>query len=149
ELEVFVGIEPVYVNGELWCSHKCSEVESFWFGLGLDLSGDLLNLDDNELSRLERRKAHDDVNDALVDVVLRCGFPVALDEVRLSRRRALERSLLKQILHERANIEAYLRPEWLIVWLEHDPLSATVQTLFDVQREPPDRDVFVFVGELV
>ena len=41
--------------------------------LGLDLSGDLLDLEHDELRGLERREADDDVDDAEVDVVLRRG----------------------------------------------------------------------------
>src|SRR5689334_11448294 len=53
-----------------------------------DLAGDLLQLDHDELGRLERRETDDDVDDAEVDVVLRRAFGVALDEVRLARRAA-------------------------------------------------------------
>ena len=36
-----------------------------------------------------------------------------------------------------------------VVRLEHDPLRAAIQTLLDVKREPADRNVFVFVGQLI
>src|SRR5690349_1648700 len=54
--------------------------------LGLDLSRDLLDLQDDELGRLERREADEDIDDAAVDVVLGSGRPVAADEVGLGRR---------------------------------------------------------------
>ena len=60
--------------------------------LGRDLSRHLLDLDDDELCRLQGRKPDDDVHDAKVDVVLRGGFLVALDEVGFGRRLALERA---------------------------------------------------------
>ena len=46
------------------------------------LAGDLLDLDDDELGRLERREADQDVDDAEVDVVLRGRLPVALARSR-------------------------------------------------------------------
>src|SRR5215212_9284028 len=58
--------------------------------LGLDLAGQLLDADHDELGRLERREPDEDVHDAAVDVVLRRRLAVALDEVRLRQRVALE-----------------------------------------------------------
>src|SRR5205823_10984381 len=57
------------------------------------LASELLHVDDHELGRLERRKAHDDVHDAVVDIGLRRRLRVALDEVRLARRPTLEGAL--------------------------------------------------------
>ncbi len=76
EFEVLVGIEALRVDAEL-CHDGLS--------LGFDLSGHLLDLDDDELGRLERREADQDVHDAAVDVVLGGGFGVALDEVGVAR----------------------------------------------------------------
>src|SRR5690349_13542263 len=101
------------------------------WGSGLDRACDLLDLDDHELGRLERREADDDVHAPKVDVVLRSGLLVALHEVRLARRAALERALREQRVHERAEIEAYLRPQGLVVGLEHRPLRAAVQALLE------------------
>src|SRR5574337_364304 len=70
------------------------------FSSGLDLAGHLLQLDDHEFGGLERRETDHDVDDAQVDVVLRGGFLVALDEVGILRRRALERALAEQVVHE-------------------------------------------------
>jgi hypothetical protein len=48
----------------------------------------LLDLDDDELSRLDRCEPDDDVHDAVVDVVLRRRVLAAPDEVRAARRGA-------------------------------------------------------------
>src|SRR5215210_6776475 len=115
----------------------------------LDLAGDLLDPQHDELRRLERREPDEDVHDAAVDVVLRGRLLVALDEVRLARARPLERALAEQRLHEGAHVEPDLRPERLVVPLEDDPLGAAVQALLDEEREPPDRHVLPLRGELV
>src|SRR6185295_20253399 len=106
-------------------------------GSGWDLSSHLLDTDHDELRGLERRESDDHVEDAEIDVVLRGGLAVALDEVRILRRRALERALAEHSLHERADIEPHLGPERLVVRLEHDPLRAAVEALLEKQREPP------------
>ena len=59
--------------------------------------------------------------------VLRRGFAVALHEVRFARRFALERALPEEALHERADVEPDLRPERLVVRLEHHPLRAAIE----------------------
>ena len=100
-----------------------------------DLTGHLLQFDDDKLRRLERREADDDIDDAEIDVVLRRGFFVALYEVSIARRGALKRPLAKQIVHERAQVEADLRPQRLIVGLENDPVSAAIKAFLDEQRE--------------
>ena len=84
-----------------------------------------------------------------IDVVLRGGFLVALDEVGLARRRALKRALAEQVVHERADVQPDLRPERLVVGLEDHPLRAAVEALFDVKSEAAHRNVLVFVGELI
>ena len=89
----------------------------------------------DELGGLERGEADDDVHDARVDVVLRGRLLVALDEVRLARRRALEGALAEQVLHEGADVEADLRPQRLVVRLEDHPLRAAIEALLDEQRQ--------------
>src|SRR5690348_303852 len=110
-----------------------------WHLLGLDQTRLLLDADEDELGRLERREADQDVHDASVDVVLRRRLAVALDEVGLLGRRPLEGALPEERVHERAAVESDLRPERLVVRLEDDPLRAAVQALLDVQREATDR----------
>ena len=75
--------------------------------------------------------------------------PVALDEVGLARRGALERALAEEVVHERADVQPDLRPQRLVVRLEDHPLGAAVQALLEEQREPPDRDVLPLRGQLV
>ena len=74
KFEVLVWIETLRIDAEL--SHGLSS-------LGCDLAGHLLDLDNDELGGLERCKADDDIDDAEVDIVLRRGFLVALDEIGL------------------------------------------------------------------
>jgi hypothetical protein len=72
----------------------------------------------------ERREAHDDVDDAAVDVALGRGLLVALDEVGFLRRLALEGALAEEVVHEGADVQADLRPERLVIGLETTHLSA-------------------------
>ena len=74
ELEVLVRIEALRVDGELGhddplCSGLRSAPAICWIWMH------------DELGRLQRREADDDVDDAEVDVVLRGRLVVALDEV--------------------------------------------------------------------
>src|SRR5262245_16250920 len=83
-----------------------------------NLAGDLLDADHHEFGRLERREADVDVDDAEVDVGLRRGLAVALDEIGFARRASLEGALAEETLQERADVETDLRPERLVVGLE-------------------------------
>ena len=58
------------------------------------LPGQLLDAQDDELGRLERREANDDVDDAPVAVELGRRLPVALDQIGIARRLPLELSLI-------------------------------------------------------
>src|SRR5262249_19522303 len=144
ELEVLVGIEPLRVDGKL-CHEPFSWVP---IPLDLDLAGDLLELDDHELGRLEWSEADDDVDDAEIDVVLRGGLLVTLHEVRVSWRAPLERPLAEEIVHEGAHVEPDLSPERLIVRLEDHPLCSPEQAFLDVQSQSPNRDVLVLIRQL-
>ena len=141
ELEVFVGIESLWINTEL----------SHWIvlGLGFDLPGELLDLDDDKFSRFKWRKADKDVHDAVINIVLCGGLLVALDEISFARRFALERALSEEALHERADVEPDLRPKRLIVRLKNNPLCAAKEALLEKERRPPDRDVFPLGSESV
>src|SRR5262249_9814855 len=88
---------------------------------------------DDELGWLQRREADQDVDDAIVDVVLRRRFTVALDQVRFAGGLALESALPEQTLHKRADVQTDLRPNRLVVWLKDDPLSPAIQALFQEQ----------------
>jgi len=74
------------------------------------LAGDLLNLDDHELGGFEGRKANDDIDYAAIDVVLRGGFTIALDEIGFLWSFSLKCALAKKILHEGADVQPNLRP---------------------------------------
>src|SRR5262249_23993817 len=79
ELEVLVRIEALRVYGEL--GHELS----LHVGSGLDRAGFLLNLDDDEFRRFERREPDDNVHATEIDVVLRRGFLVAPNEIGIAR----------------------------------------------------------------
>src|SRR6266496_6419720 len=86
--------------------------------------GLLADLGDDELGRLQGREAHQHVDHPGVDVRLCGGLRVALDEEALRRRGALERALPEQVHHERAHVAPDLRPQRLVVRLEHGELDA-------------------------
>src|ERR1700745_358555 len=96
---------------------------------GLNLSSHLLDLDHDDLRGLERCEADEHVENPEIDVVLGRRLAVALDEISVLRRRALERPLAEQTLHECSDVEPHLGPEWLVVRLEHHPLRTAVETL--------------------
>src|SRR5687767_7944853 len=86
---------------------------------GLHLAGKLPDGDDDELGRLQRREADDDVDDPEVDVVLSGRLGVALDEVGVRGLLALERAAAEQAVHEGAGRKADLRPQRLVIRLEY------------------------------
>ena len=65
------------------------------------------------------------------------------------RRRALEGALAEQVVHERADVQADLRPERLVVGLEDDPLRCPGRALLDVQGRPAHGDVLPLARLLV
>src|SRR5207253_10655066 len=115
----------------LYGSKRCGLTKNcaIFFSSRGELAGDLLQLDDDEFGRFQRREADEDVDDAEVDVGLRRRLAVALDEVGFLRRTTLERALAEQPLHEGADVQADLRPQRFVVRLEHDPLRAAVEAL--------------------
>src|SRR5262249_8828565 len=119
------------------------------YSLHLDLAGHLLELDNHELGGFKRGEADDDIDTAAVDVGLGGRLLVALDEVGIARCRALERPLAKQILHKRADVEADLRPQRLVVRLEDHPLRAAIQALLDEKGRAADGNVLPFRGQAV
>src|SRR5206468_3755206 len=118
-------------------------------GLSFNLSGHLLDFDDDEFGRLEWREADHDVDNAQVNVVLSRGFLIALHEVSVARGHALERALAEKPVHECADVEPNLRPQWLVVGLEDDPLSAAIEALLDEQRRAPHGNVLPLGGEAI
>src|SRR5215213_971248 len=122
EFEVLVRIETLCIDGKL--SHAFSSRLLHFY-----LTGHLLDLDDHKLGGLEGCEPDHNVDDPAIDVALRRGFFIGLDEVCLARRLALKCTLSEQVVHERANIETNLCPERLVVWLEDHPLESTIKSL--------------------
>ena len=98
-----------------------------------------MELDDYELSWLQRCKADFDVDDATVNVVLRRRIGIALHEICVARSLALESSLAEQPIQESADIQTQLGPQRLIVRLENCPLRSAIERLLEKQREAPHR----------
>src|SRR5439155_8630667 len=111
-------------------------------GRALLLRDFLLNPDDDEFRGLERREPDDDDDAAGIDVVLRHGVTeAAAYEVGVRRFFALEGARPEQPVHEAADVGAQRGPEAVIVGLEHRPLDAVVNALFDHDRGAPNGDV--------
>src|SRR5215469_75050 len=106
KLEILVGIKALRIDCKL--RHESRS-------LSLDLSCHLLDLKNDKLRRLEWCKTHHDVDDSQIDVVLGCGFLVALDEVGIGRRLALESAETEKVLHECAHVQANLCPQRLVI----------------------------------
>ena len=142
EFEVLVRIETLCIDGKL--SHAFSSRLLHFY-----LTGHLLDLDDHELGGLERCESDDDVDDAAIDIALRRGFFVALDEVGVARRRALECALSEQVVHERSDVEPNLRPKRLVVGFEDHPLQSAIKSLLYEQRRTADGNIFPFGANFV
>ena len=109
----------------------------------------MLDLKYYELCRLERRKADENVHDAMVHVALPRRFGVALYKVCFSRRSTLEGTLAEEVLHEGPDIEANLLPERFVIRFEYDPLRAAVEGFFYEQGQSAHRDVFPLGTNLI
>ena len=135
ELEVLVWVEALCIDGELQPStppHAVTWPAICWIWMTTNSAG-FSGAKPTRMLTMPRSMS-------FWVVVSR----VALDEVRVARRRALERALAEQVLHERADVEPDLRPQRLVVRLEHHPLRPAVEALFDVERQSPHRDVLPF-----
>src|ERR1700733_423341 len=93
----------------------------------LALVDHLLDLNDDKLRRIKRRKADGDVENALGDGVVRVVLAVALHEVGLLLAAAGECALEKQALHKGGNAQANRPPERFGVGLEDCPLRTLVE----------------------
>src|SRR5262249_14958836 len=85
------NLKFLYGSKRCWFTTNCAIALS----LDLDLSRQLLDLDDDKLRGLQWCKADHDVDDALIDIILRSGFTVALHEIRFLRGGSLECALAK------------------------------------------------------
>jgi hypothetical protein len=115
----------------------------------LNLTSHLLNLDNHEFGRLERREPHNDIDDTLIDVVLGGGLFVTFDKISILRSLPLKRPLAKKVMHEGTDIEPDLRPQGLIVRLKYDPLCTAKEAFFDEQGRTSDRDIFPLRGQAI
>src|SRR4030095_2331328 len=91
------------------------------------VSGNLLNLYDDELSGFQRCKAHLDVDYPEIAIILSGSFSVTLYEEGLVRRGSLEGTLTEEAHHESIEIEPDFGPEWFVVRFKHHPLRASVE----------------------
>src|SRR4029077_17950181 len=118
EFEVLVRVESLWINTEL----------SHWFllGLGFDLPGELLDLDDDKFGRFEWCKADKDIHDAVINVGFCRGFAVTLSEICCGRRCSLKRTLSEEAFHKRLDLEPDLGPKRFNVRLKHNPLNSAI-----------------------
>ncbi len=70
----------------------------------------MADLNDHELSRLERGEAHEDINNPLVNAVPSGRLSIALNEIGFPVFISLEGPLAEEIMHECPDFEADLRP---------------------------------------
>src|SRR6266542_50719 len=117
--------------------------------LDLDLSRHLLQVQDHEFSRFERRKPDHDVHDPEIAIVLSCRLGVALHKVRVLRFLALESALPKEVLHKGADIQPDLRVQRLVIRFENYPFETAIQALFYEQRQAANRNVLIFTSKAV
>ena len=96
----------------------------------VDVTSNLLDLDDHKFSGLQRCKADFDVDDAQIYVILRRRGAIALNEIGVPRGSTLERSFAEHALHEGTDIQPNLSPQWFIVGFKDNPLRAAVEAFF-------------------
>src|SRR4051812_19062156 len=87
-------------------------------------AGELRELEDDELRRLDRSDTDLTHDHAGVDALGRVGLAVALDEERLVGRQPEQCTLAPLVHEEGADRTADARPQCRIVRLEHHPLRA-------------------------
>src|SRR5229473_2491047 len=80
----------------------------------------------DELGRLERCEADQNIDDAVVDISLCGSAAVTLDEERVVGLTALESTGSELRQHEGSDVEPETGPQWLVVGFEHGPLDAVV-----------------------
>src|SRR5262249_13868248 len=97
----------------------------------------------------KRRKSHHQLDDALIDVLLRHGRGVAAHETRFLRFVALQRALPEQPEQEIRNARADALPQRRPVRLEGGPLQSARDAVLDEQVEAPQRNEFERVRDVV
>src|SRR5215813_12633251 len=111
--------------------------------------GKAADADDDELGGPKRRKAHHQIDDALIGVLPGHGRGVAAHEKRLLRLVARQRALPKQAEQEIRNARADVLPQRRAVRLEHGRLQAARDAVLDEQLEPPQRNELERVRNVV
>src|ERR687896_1701110 len=127
KLEVPVGVDARGIDGKL-CHLTTPQ-------LSLNLPSHLLDGDDDKFRRLERREADHHIDDAEIDVILRRGLGIDLDEVGIACLLTLKRTLPKEVVHESTGGQADLRPQRFVVGFEDYKFKSPVQALFDKQGQ--------------
>src|SRR5262245_5159466 len=112
EVHALVGIESTCVHWKLRRSHNHSAPG---LRLNLNLSGHLLQIENNEFGRLKWSKPDPDVNDAQVFIVVSGRFSVALYKIGVLGSASLESALPKEIVHKSPHIESDLGPKWFVI----------------------------------
>ena len=85
-------------------------VEIIDSGSSLNLSGHLLEIQNDKFGRFEGCEADPDIDYAEIAIALSRRFVIAFYEVRIARCGSLKRALAEKIVHERADVEPNLRP---------------------------------------
>src|SRR5918999_5833717 len=98
KLEVPVRVDTRGIDGKL--CHLAIPPSLQVIRSDLDLACPLLNRDHHELRWFEWREANHHVDDAEVDVILRRGLGIDLNEVGIACLLALKGTLPKEVVHE-------------------------------------------------
>jgi hypothetical protein len=89
----------------------------------LFLSCQLLYLDNDKFSRFKGCKPNKYVYNALVNVILSCGFAVTPNKVSVLWVGSLECSLGEQTVHESSQVYPDLRPQFFVVGFKNHPIG--------------------------
>src|SRR6185369_17751219 len=93
---------------------------------------------------LEWCKADENVDDTVVNVLLRGGGAVALHKERVVRLGALEGAGAELRQHESADVESQTGPQRFVIRFEDGPLNAVIDTDAQKDRHASHRDVAPF-----
>src|ERR1700743_165012 len=88
----------------------------------------LAELEHNKLCGFERCKADQDIDDTIVDILLRCCRAIAQNEESVIRFAPLKRAGSKLCQHEGSYVESEASPQRFIIWLEDRPLYTVKDT---------------------
>src|SRR5438105_2938583 len=97
----------------------------------------LAQLENDEFGGLERCETDQDVDYAVINILLCCGGAIALDEKGVIRLATLESSSTELCQHKRANVQPQAGPERLVIGFEDGPLDAVVDADTQEDRHTP------------